>query len=375
MNTYSLKTASSMVIVLITIVGVYFAQSILIPLILASLASILLNPVVDFLHLKLRMPQVIAVLLTILGTTLLIGLILLLLSRQVSSLSDDWPQIREHVLTVYQNMQNWVRKTFHVSYRKQQSYIQEATSELLQNSRSIVGSTLGTFSSVLIKYVLALIYTILILVYRNLFLTFLYKKVNPAYHVVLHNIVHQVKTVVGGYIIGLIIEMAIVAVMLWVGLAIIGVKYALFLATFAAILNLIPYIGIWVGLIVALAFTLGTSAEYRTILEVVALYIGTHLVDANFLITKVVSSKVKINALASMLGVLTGAALMGIWGTFLALPVLAVMKVIFDRVPSLEPWGYLLGDEVPKKFIWQGAEIQELVAPENAGPGQVAKEA
>jgi predicted PurR-regulated permease PerM len=349
-----------MLIVLICITGIYFAQPVLIPLILASLVSILLNPIVDFLHHKMRLPQVVAVLVTIAISSMLVALVLLLMSRQVSSVSDDWPQIKSHVLAIYQDLQNWVRKTFHISYRKQQSYIQEAADELLQNSRSILGSTLGTFSSVMIKLVLALIYTILILVYRNLFLTFLYKKVNPQYHVVLHNIVHQIKTVVGGYIIGLILEMLIVAFMLWIGLVIIGVKYALFLAAFAAILNLIPYIGIWVGALVAMAFTLGTSAEFRTILEVLALYILTHLVDANFLITKVVSSKVKINALTSMLGVIIGASLMGIWGTFLALPVIAVMKVIFDRVPALEPWGYLMGDEVPKEFTWDAPQAHEI---------------
>ena len=360
--------ASSLLIVFLCITGVYFAQSILIPLILAALVSILLSPVVDFLHQKLKIPHVIAVVLTIAASSLLIAFILLLLSRQVSSVSDDWPQIRSHVLSIYQDIQDWVRKTFHVSYRKQQNYIQQATSELMQNSRSIVGSTLGTFSSVMVKLTLALIYTILILIYRNLFIAFLYKKVAPPYHVVLHNILHQVKTVVGGYIIGLIIEMVIVATMLWIGLAIIGIKYALFLAAFAAILNLVPYIGIWIGAIVAMAFTLGTSADFRTILEVLALYVVTHMIDANVLLTRVVSSKVKINALVSMLGVISGAALMGIWGTFLALPVIAVMKVIFDRVPGLEPWGYLLGDEVPDNFSWGPSEIIDPAPPANSAP-------
>jgi len=162
--------------------------------------------------------------------------------------------------------------------------------------------------------------------------------------------------------------MVIVATMLWIGLAIIGIKYALFLAAFAAILNLVPYIGIWIGAIVAMAFTLGTSADFRTILEVLALYVVTHMIDANVLLTRVVSSKVKINALVSMLGVISGAALMGIWGTFLALPVIAVMKVIFDRVPGLEPWGYLLGDEVPDDFSWGPSEIIDPAPPANSAP-------
>jgi predicted PurR-regulated permease PerM len=223
----------------------------------------------------------------------------------------------------------------------------------LQNGGSILEGTLGTFSSMLIKLLLALIYTLLILLYRNLFLVFLCKIVAPANHLILQDIVHRVKTVVSGYIVGLFIEMVIVTVLLWIGLAILGLKYALFLAIFSAILNIIPYIGIWMGALVSMAFTLSTSCELGSLVEVLIVFAVTHLVDANLLLTKVVSSKVKINALPSMLGVIIGASLLGIWGTFLALPVIAVIKVILDRVPGLEPWGYLLGDHVPKAFRWE----------------------
>jgi predicted PurR-regulated permease PerM len=312
---------------------------------------------------------VLAVLLTLVATLLLAAGVLLLLSHQVTSLSDDWPQIKEHFSQMYQQVQDWVHNTFHISYHKQQSYIQQATEKFLQNGGSILEGTLGTFSSVLIKGVLALIYTLLILVYRNLFLTFLCKLIPAQHHTLLRGIVHQVKTVVSGYIVGLIFEMAIVTLLLWIGLVILGVKYAFFLALFSAILNIIPYIGIWIGALVSMAFTLGTSADLAKLLEVLAVFAVTHLIDANFLITKVVSSKVKINAFASIVGVLTGAALLGIWGTFLALPVLAVLKVILDRIPGLEPWGYIIGDEVPKKFDWQDFQPSGSgTIPDEPGP-------
>jgi predicted PurR-regulated permease PerM len=59
----------------------------------------------------------------------------------------------------------------------------------------------------------------------------------------------------------------------------------------------------------------------------------------------VVSSKVRINALVSIIGVLIGGALAGISGMFLSIPGIAILKAIFDRVEGLKPWGDILGDD------------------------------
>ena len=64
---------------------------------------------------------------------------------------------------------------------------------------------------------------------------------------------------------------------------------------------------------------------------------------------KVVSSKVKINALISIVGVFIGGALCGISGMFLSIPAIAILKVIFDRVDELKPWAMLLGDDITGK--------------------------
>jgi predicted PurR-regulated permease PerM len=69
-------------------------------------------------------------------------------------------------------------------------------------------------------------------------------------------------------------------------------------------------------------------------------------IDNNIIMPKVVSSKVKINALITILGVLVGGALAGISGMFLSIPAIAILKVIFDRVDDMKPWGMLLGDEI-----------------------------
>lgn len=70
-----------------------------------------------------------------------------------------------------------------------------------------------------------------------------------------------------------------------------------------------------------------------------------HLIDSNVLLPLIVGSKVKINALITLLGVIIGEMFWGIPGMFLSIPVIAIAKVVFDRIESLKPWGLLLGDE------------------------------
>ncbi len=61
----------------------------------------------------------------------------------------------------------------------------------------------------------------------------------------------------------------------------------------------------------------------------------------------IVASRVKINALVSIITVLAFGALWGIPGMFLSIPLTAIVKLIFDHIESLKPWGFLLGDDIP----------------------------
>jgi predicted PurR-regulated permease PerM len=83
------------------------------------------------------------------------------------------------------------------------------------------------------------------------------------------------------------------------------------------------------------------------VLYVVILYTIIQLIDNNFIVPKIIGSKVKLNALISILAVITGAAIWGIPGMSLSIPLQAILKLIFDRVDPLKPWGFLLGDTTP----------------------------
>jgi predicted PurR-regulated permease PerM len=158
-------------------------------------------------------------------------------------------------------------------------------------------------------------------------------------------VLEESKSIVQGYMVGLIIEMVIVTILNATGFLIIGVEYAIFLAVLAAVLNLIPYIGMLIAAIICMLVTLTTSDSMSNIIWVGVVLVVVQFIDNNFIMPYVVSSKVRINALISIIGVLVGGALAGISGMFLSLPAIAILKSVFDRVDDLKPWGELLGDD------------------------------
>lgn len=71
------------------------------------------------------------------------------------------------------------------------------------------------------------------------------------------------------------------------------------------------------------------------------------------LVPLIINTKVKINAFVSNIGIILGGGIARIAGMFLAIPVIAMLKIIYDRIESMEAWGYLMGDHLPKTFIWK----------------------
>ena len=123
----------------------------------------------------------------------------------------------------------------------------------------------------------------------------------------------------------------------------LGINYAVLFGILGALLNIIPYIGGLIALILFSVIALVTK-EPIYVVYVIGLYTIIQFVDNNYIVPKVVGSKVKLNALVSLLAVIAGAALWGIPGMFLSIPIVAILKLLFDRIDSLKPWGFLMGE-------------------------------
>jgi len=322
-------------------------QDIFVPICFALLLAILLNPLVNTFN-KFRMPRVLSIGLAILLAILAFGGLITFLSVQFASFSDLAPQLAKRSTEIFAELQSWAQNTFGLSLKKQSTMI----SELFEKSKEYIGSSLSTLASVLSTFILLPIYVFLILYYKPMFINFFYEVFDYVHGEQVSEVLTETKSAIQSYILGLLIEMLIVAALNATALLIIGVKYAILLGVVGAILNVIPYVGglIAIALPVLISMVTKDPLNYTTPLVIIAAYIVIQFIDNNIIVPRVVSSKVEVNAFVSIVIVLLGGALWGISGMFLSIPFVAILKIIFDRVNELKPWGMLLGTKMNPDF-------------------------
>lgn len=343
---------TKLAMVLISLIALCYiavlGKTVLVPLVFALLFSVMLLPLANFLERRCRLPRSVA---SILSVLLLVGSLaglLYLVGSQISNLADDWPQFKEQVMSSVTDVQHWISAKFHIRIRQQMTYVNNATSKLLETGGSVIGNVAMSLSSLLLTLVFILIDTFFLLYYRRLIIRFLVAVFREENAVIVYDIIAQVQSRIRQYILGLMLEMVIVATATCLALWILGIKYAILLGLLTGLFNLVPYIGIITALLLSLLVTFATAGAAKLLL-VIAVILGIHLIDSNVLLPVIVGSKVRINAFITILGVIIGENIWGIAGTFLAIPIIAIAKIVFDRIDPLKPWGLLFGDERDEK--------------------------
>ncbi len=322
-------------------------SSIIAPVIMAFFISIMLFPVYSFLMRK-KFPEALAIAISLIMLIAVVGIIVWFFSAQLSSLIADFPKIKENVTVHLNSLSNWINKKTHFSTEKQIALIQTQSNKMLNSAGGMLGGAAASLSSIFIFVGLIPIYIFLILYYKNLLLRFVFLWFPQESHGKLKEGMIETKSIIKSYLIGLLIQISYITILLGGALMIFGIKHALLIGVIFAILNLIPYIGALFGNIIGVLLTLTSSQEVGPIFTVLITIAVVQFLDNNILMPRIVGSKVKINALASIIGVIVGGAVAGISGMFLSIPIIAILKIIFDRSANFRQWGVLFGDERPK---------------------------
>lgn len=320
-------------------------REILVPVSFALMLSILLNPVTIFLQ-KLKFPRMLAIAVAILLAMILIAGVFYFLFAEISNLSTELPVFKRKFAQLMVKAQTEVSQQFGVNLQKQNQYIDEAENGLKPFLANAMGTALGTLTLI----ILLPVYSFLFLYYKTLILNFLYDVFAEADAREVRVVLVQTKGAIQNYMFGLILEGVIVASLNTIALLLLGVKYALLLGFLGALINVLPFIGGIVAVLLPVLIATVTKDGFQTQVGIITAYVIIQFIDNHFLIPYIVSSRVKINALISIIIVLLGGALWGISGMFLSIPFIGVLKIIFDRVPDLQPWGRLVGDEIPTRI-------------------------
>ncbi|BAV06699.1 permease PerM [Filimonas lacunae] len=325
--------------------------------------AILLNPLTNFLVKKGHFPHVVSISVAVLVAMLILIGIGLLLVMEVRGFSDQLPIFQKKLAEMGSKAQAFMQQHLGMDRNQQQQYLHEGKTALKPLLAATASSALGGFAG----FVLLPIYTFLFLFYKALLLNFLYEVFAEENESSVRKILTETKSAIQQYMFGLLLEAIIVATLNSVALLILGVKYAVLLGVMGALLNVIPFIGGILAVLIPVVIATLTQSGIHTQVAICIAYAIIQFTDNHFLIPYVVSSKVKINALVSIIIVFLGGSLWGVSGMFLSIPFTGVLKIIFDRVPDLKPWGKLLGTEVPTQHKGQFRQISRRIGKSLSG--------
>jgi predicted PurR-regulated permease PerM len=347
-NEYRLPLYLKIVIVILGLMAViftmYIAKGIIIPIVFATILAVVLHPPVNLL-IRLKIHRIAAIIIVMFLTFILIASFGTLLFSQASRFTESLPRLVDKFTEIINQLIFWTSGYFDISALEITDWITKTKNELFGGAE--IGQTIINVGGMLALLFLIPVYVFMILFYQPLLIEFFHKLFGIDNRDKVSEIINQIKTLIQRYLIGLLIEVGIIASLYTIGLLFLGIEYALVLGILGALLNLLPYLGSIIAASIPMIIAVVTKPSPWFALLVLALYIIIQFIDNNYIVPKIVASKVKINALASIIAVITFGALWGIPGMLVAIPLIAIAKLIFDHVESLQPWGFLLGDTMP----------------------------
>ena len=252
-------------------------QETLVPLSFALLLAILLNPLIIKLE-KWKIPKVAAISMAIFLSVIIIAGVFYLLTTEIASFSDQLPVFKKKMGDMWSALQHEVGSYFNISKTKQKQYIDEAG----QGLKPMIGTAAGGIMSVVGMAVLMPVYTFLFLYYKVLLLNFLFEVFADENEKDVRVVLTQTKGAIQSYMFGLVLEAIAVAVLNTLALFILGVQYAVLLGVLGALLNILPFIGGIIAILVPVLIATITKDGYSTQLLIIAAYAVIQFIDNHF---------------------------------------------------------------------------------------------
>ena len=324
--------------------ALYYARGFLIPVCIAALLSMLMLPVNRVFE-SWGLNRAIAIILCIVVILIIIAGFFLFFYSQLENFIQDLPAIREQLDKQLEDLQLLVQKKAGISPERQISYLRDQSSTFFNSASQYIRNLFWATTETLVEISLVTIYLFFFLYYRDKFERFLLRLIDEGNEQKVKSIIRKISKIAQKYLGGKLIVTVFLTIYNTAGLKIIGFEDPAFWGVFAAILNFIPYIGTFLGGFIPFLLALVTYDSLGTPLAVAAIFMSGQFIDNNLLTPLIIGSKVDLNPLFTIMALIIGGLLWEVPGLILSIPFLGIAKVIFDNVPSLQPYGYLIGDE------------------------------
>jgi predicted PurR-regulated permease PerM len=358
------RPASLALFLIIITVGIYAvvqAKDFLYPLAFGTLFSYLLFPPANFLE-KKGFPRILAIIIVLLGALFIIAVIFFLFYRQLQGLLNNFDSLKTNAGKNIELLQNQISNWFGIKDNGLEIFLKKQVDQFFGGDMNGVGKAFTATTGTVFRIIILPIYVFLLLYYRTKFAYFILKLVDRKSKPTAVKILRDISHVAARYMGGVTIVVLILATINSTGLAIIGVQYAILLGIVSALFNYIPYFGTLMGGAVPFLFVLlSTSDPGYYGLRVALLFMVVQFTENYILTPNIVGGNVRINPLVIIVGLVAGGMIWGIPGLLVIIPFLAILKIIFMHIPSLNPYAYLLGIKGTRKHsIHLGGLLKKL---------------
>ncbi|SIN70200.1 AI-2E family transporter [Algoriphagus halophilus] len=340
MKNENLQNIANLLIVLILgFILLKEGSFIIVPLVWGVFFAFALNPMSNWIE-KKRIPRGLAILSSILVVSLLALSVFYLLLNQVIGLISDIPEIGSVFNTRVETYLADLQEFFGVELNSNELLDKVGLFDFGSLNKTIF----ATGKSIVLAGIIPL-YIFLLMYYKDFFVEFLIRRSKDSNEKII-NWAKDSGRVIQFYLAGMLKVTAIVALMSGVFFYLIGVKYFLLFAVFIALMNLIPYVGVFISSLFAILYVFLTTDSLAYPLITFFVLWGIQLIENNLITPLVVGSEVKVNALAVVLAILIGGWVWGISGMILFIPLVGVLKITLEKNENLKAYGFLLGDEI-----------------------------
>ena len=344
---YILRVASIFVVLVFSVLTLYYMKIVMVPILFSILFAVMLFPFCLRLE-KIGLAKGLAAFITVFITTILLGFLVYLIFTQLSTFFAQLPQLTERMNKIVDTIRDFLVAEFGIKKSVMADQIQTQLNQAEAYSGTMLSDIIAALPAFLINVFLIPLYVFFLLYYRHFFLEFFYKIFYKLDKEEIDEAVESIGFVIKGYIFGQFLDIIIIGVANTIALYMLGVGYAIILGFGVAVLCIVPYLGMIAGSVIALLVALLTTTTTWQPLTAFGVLWFIHIIDSNLVAPYVIGSRVNINPLVAIFVLFLFGELWGLAGLFLAFPLVAVLKVIFDRVPGLKSYGFLLGE--PQKY-------------------------
>lgn len=359
-----IKVTFIVIFIYLLIYGLIVAKNILSPVVLAALFSYLLLPVVNFLE-RHGINRVIANLFSLLLLISLLTFILLLMFINIEVLINDLPALKQKAIQNIDYLAAFIRENLGYTIETQKSFLKGTISELFKASGKFTSSLFNATASTIFKLGMLPVFIFYLLHYRHHIRNFLEKAIPAAHKKKMTKIIERVSFITPRYIGGLFTVVLILCVLNSLGLFLIGMPHAIVFGVISAMFCFIPYFGTWIGASIPFLFALLTGETPHLALNVLLIFVVIQFTENNILTPNITGNYVHLNPLFTIFSLIVGGMLWGLIGMFVIVPVIAILKIVFDQFEPLQPYAFLIGSRASQSPEWIRKLRQRLTIKKN----------